>query len=63
MTGARQSILGVRIEDALETFTRQMPTRFNTAEEDVWVNAVLVEVGDDGLATGFTQILESAGVG
>jgi metallophosphoesterase (TIGR00282 family) len=60
MTGSRESVLGVRIEDAMETFTRQMPTRFNTAEEDVWINAVLFDVGDDGLATSFAQILEPA---
>ncbi len=54
-------MLGVKIEDAMETFTRQMPTRFNTAEDDVWINAVLFDVGDDGLATSFTQILEPTG--
>ena len=60
MTGSRQSILGVRIEDALQTFTRQMPTRFNTAEQDVWINGVVVEVGEDGLASSIEQILEPA---
>lgn len=58
MTGARQSVLGVKVEDALQTFTAQMPTRFNTADEDVWINAVLVTVGADGLATAIEQILE-----
>jgi metallophosphoesterase (TIGR00282 family) len=62
MTGPRESILGVRVEDALQTFTRQMPTRFHTASADVWVNGVLVTVGEDGLATGIEQILEPAGV-
>jgi len=61
MTGSRESVLGVKIEDAMETFTRQMPTRFNTAEDDVWINAALFDVGDDGLATSFTQILEPTG--
>ncbi len=61
MTGSRQSILGVRVEDAMQTFTRQMPTRFNTATEDVWINAVVVEVGADGLATSIEQVLEPAG--
>ncbi len=60
MTGPRHSILGVRIEDAMETFTRQMPTRFNTATDDVWINAVAVSVGADGRATSFEQILEPA---
>jgi metallophosphoesterase (TIGR00282 family) len=61
MTGSRQSILGVRVEDALQTFTRQMPTRFHTASEDVWVNAVGVEVGEDGRAVAIEQILEPVG--
>ncbi|MGI8726321.1 MAG: TIGR00282 family metallophosphoesterase [Solirubrobacterales bacterium] len=58
MTGPRQSILGVRIEDAIQSFTTQMPTRFKTADADVWINAVVVEVGDDGLATSIEQVLE-----
>ena len=40
MTGSRASVLGVRWEQALEGFRTQMPVRFTTAEEDVWVNAV-----------------------
>jgi metallophosphoesterase (TIGR00282 family) len=58
MTGSRQSILGVRVEHAMEAFTRQMPTRFHTAEEDVWINAVALEIGDDGRAVSIEQILE-----
>ena len=60
MTGARTSVLGVMVEDALGRFRTQMPTRFRTAEEDVWINAVLVDVGDDGRATAITQLLEPA---
>ena len=61
MTGPRESILGVRIEDALQTFTRQMPVRFNTAEGDVWINAVVVDLDAAGRATAIGQILEPAG--
>jgi len=61
MTGARNGILGVEVEDALGRFLTQMPTRFRTAEDDVWINAVLVEVGDDGLAKSIEQILRPAG--
>lgn len=60
MTGPRKSILGVRIEDAMQSFTTQMPTRFNTADEDVWINAVVIEAGPDGLARSITQVLEPA---
>jgi calcineurin-like phosphoesterase len=57
MTGARQSVIGVEVEDALAAFVTQMPPRFGTAEEDVWIEAVLIEIGDDGLATGIEQLL------
>jgi metallophosphoesterase (TIGR00282 family) len=57
MTGARRSVLGVEVEDALAGFRTQMPTRFRTAEVDVWVNAVVIDVGDDGRATAIEQVL------
>jgi hypothetical protein len=57
MTGARAGVLGVRWEQALESFRTQMPQRFETAEEDLWVNAVVVDVDDRGLAGSIEQIL------
>ena len=61
MTGARNSVLGVEIEDAVGRFVTQMPARFRTAEDDVWINAVVVDVGADGLAEGIRQVLRPAG--
>jgi metallophosphoesterase (TIGR00282 family) len=60
MTGSRASVLGVRWEQALEGFRTQMPVRFETADEDIWVNAVCVTVREDGLADSIEQILEPA---
>jgi metallophosphoesterase (TIGR00282 family) len=60
MTGSRASVLGVRWEQALERFRTQMAVRFETAEEDVWVNAVAIEIGADGLAESIEQVLEPA---
>jgi metallophosphoesterase (TIGR00282 family) len=60
MTASRASVLGVRWEQALESFRTQMSVKFTTAEEDVWINAVVVEVGDDGLASSIEQVLEPA---
>ena len=60
MTGSRASVLGVRWEQALEGFRTQMPVRFTTAEDDVWVNAVLVDIGPDGLARSIEPVLERA---
>jgi 2',3'-cyclic-nucleotide 2'-phosphodiesterase len=58
MTGSRASVLGVRWEQALEGFRTQMPVKFDTADEDLWVNAVSVAVRPDGLAESIEQILE-----
>jgi 2',3'-cyclic-nucleotide 2'-phosphodiesterase len=57
MTGSRASVLGVRWEQALEGFRTQMPQRFETAEDDVWVNAVCVDVNDRGLADSIEPVL------
>lgn len=58
MTGSRASVLGVRWEQALEGFRTQMPVRFETADEDLWINAVVVSIGSDGLAESVEQVLE-----
>jgi metallophosphoesterase (TIGR00282 family) len=60
MTGSRAGVLGVRREQALEAFRTQMPVKFTTADEDVWVNAVLVGVREDGLADSIEQLLVPA---
>jgi len=60
MTASRASVLGVRWEQAVEGFRTQLPVRFTTAEEDVWINAVVVELGDDGLARSIEQVLMPA---
>jgi metallophosphoesterase (TIGR00282 family) len=60
MTGSRASVLGVRREQALEAFRTQMPVKFDTASDDVWINAVALEVRDDGLADSIEQVLVPA---
>jgi calcineurin-like phosphoesterase len=60
MTGSRAGVIGVRREQALERFRTQMPVRFDTADEDVWINGVVVGIGDDGLATSIDQVLMPA---
>jgi 2',3'-cyclic-nucleotide 2'-phosphodiesterase len=61
MTGARGGVIGVKREQALERFLTMMPVSFDTSDEDPWLNAVLVEAGDDGRATAITQLLLPAG--
>jgi 2',3'-cyclic-nucleotide 2'-phosphodiesterase len=57
MTGSRAGVIGVRREDALRAFKTQMPIRFQTADEDVWLMGVAVEIGDGGLARRIEQIM------
>jgi hypothetical protein len=60
MTGSRTSVLGVKPEQALASLITQMPTRFETAEEDVWVMGAVVEVNPRGLADSITQVMVPA---
>jgi metallophosphoesterase (TIGR00282 family) len=60
MTGSRRSVLGVEIDDAVGRFRNQMPARFRTAEEDVWVQAAVFDVDDAGRATSMQQVLRPA---
>ncbi len=60
MTGSRNGVLGARHDQVLERMITQMPVRFEGAEGDVWVNAVAIEVGGDGLARSIEQIIEPA---
>jgi metallophosphoesterase (TIGR00282 family) len=61
MTGPRSGVLGVKREQVLESMTTQMPVRFETAEEDVWVMGAVVEVNERGLADSFEQVMVPAG--
>jgi 2',3'-cyclic-nucleotide 2'-phosphodiesterase len=42
MTGPRGGVIGVRRELAIEAMATKMPVRFETSEEDPWLNAVAV---------------------
>ncbi len=57
MTGSRAGVIGIRREQALERFRTQMPVKFDTADEDVWINAVAIAVRADGLAESIEQVL------
>jgi metallophosphoesterase (TIGR00282 family) len=60
MTGSRTSVLGVKPEQVLRSLITQMPTRFETAAEDVWVMGAVVEVNQQGLADSFQQVMVPA---
>jgi hypothetical protein len=60
MTGSRAGVLGVKAEQALAAMITQMPTRFETADDDVWVMGAVVEINDRGLADSFEQVMVPA---
>ena len=57
MTGPRGGVIGVKRELALERFLSLTNVRFETSEEDPWLNALLVEADGQGRATAVEQIL------
>ena len=61
MTGARGGVIGVKRDQALARFTTLTQVKFESSEEDPWLNAVLVEADDAGLATAIEQVLLPAG--
>ena len=60
MTGPRGGVIGVKRELALERFLTLTNVRFETSDEDPWLNGVLVEADADGRATAIEQLLLSA---
>jgi 2',3'-cyclic-nucleotide 2'-phosphodiesterase len=60
MTGPRGGVIGVKRDQALARFLTLTNVRFETSGEDPWLNAVVVEFGDDGRATSIEQLLVPA---
>ncbi|HOQ67630.1 MAG TPA: TIGR00282 family metallophosphoesterase [Candidatus Atribacteria bacterium] len=57
MTGAHDSVIGVRKEDILNRFLTQMPVRYRVAKENVQLNGIVVEVDEiTGRATGISRL-------
>jgi metallophosphoesterase (TIGR00282 family) len=57
MTGARGGVIGVKREQAIEALLTQMPVRFETSEEDPWLNAVLIRCSRPLRADSIEQLL------
>jgi metallophosphoesterase (TIGR00282 family) len=59
MTGPRGGVIGVKREQAIESMVTRMPVRFETSEEDPWLNAVVIETAAEPLrARSITPVLE-----
>jgi 2',3'-cyclic-nucleotide 2'-phosphodiesterase len=57
MTGPRGGVIGVKREQAIESLLTQMPTRFETSEEDPWLMGVLVSCSQPLRADSIEQVL------
>jgi 2',3'-cyclic-nucleotide 2'-phosphodiesterase len=60
MTGPRGGVIGVKKELAIERFLTLTQVRFETSQEDPWLNGVLVEGDSDGRARSIRQLLVPA---
>ncbi len=59
MTGPRGGVIGVKKEQAIESMLRKLPVRFETSEDDPWLNGVVIETEPAPLrARSITQVLE-----
>ena len=47
MTGPRGGVIGVKKELAIERFLTQMHIRFETSEDDPWLNGVVIRCSQD----------------
>lgn len=47
MTGSRDSVIGIRKEEAIERFLTQLPVRFEVAKKDPFLCAALVTVDEE----------------
>lgn len=56
MTGPRDSVIGIRREDAIQKFITQMPKRFTLAEGATQLSAVVLDIGDDGRARSILRL-------
>jgi 2',3'-cyclic-nucleotide 2'-phosphodiesterase len=57
MTGPRGGVIGVKREQALERFLTMMPVKFETSDDDPWLNGVLIEADASGRARSIEQLL------
>jgi metallophosphoesterase (TIGR00282 family) len=60
MTGARSGVIGVRREQSIAVMRTHMPQRYDPAEDDPWINAVLIRCTPDGRAETIEQVLRPA---
>jgi 2',3'-cyclic-nucleotide 2'-phosphodiesterase len=58
MTGPRGGVIGVRKEQAIESLVTQLSVRFETSDEDPWLNGVVIRSSQALRADAVEQLLE-----
>lgn len=62
MTGAFDSVIGVKKEEAIQKFITQRPSKFEVAKKDIRINAVVIEVDEKtGLSLSIERINVACG--
>ena len=57
MTGAFDSVIGIRKDEAIQKFLTQMPVKFEVAKSNIRLNGVVVEIDEEsGKALGIERI-------
>jgi hypothetical protein len=56
MTGPRNSVIGIRPEEAIRKFITQMPRKFTPAPGPAQLSAVVLDIGDDGRARSIQRL-------
>jgi 2',3'-cyclic-nucleotide 2'-phosphodiesterase len=60
MTGARGGVIGVRREQSIAVMRTHMPMRFEAADDDPWLNAVLIRADGPRRAASIEPVLRAA---
>jgi 2',3'-cyclic-nucleotide 2'-phosphodiesterase len=60
MTGARGGVIGVRREQSIAVMRTHMPQRYDAADEDPWLNAVLIRASRSLRADAIEPVLRPA---
>jgi hypothetical protein len=56
MTGPRNSVIGIRPDEAIRKFITQMPRKFTLAPGPAQLSAVVLDIGEDGRARGIQRL-------
>jgi 2',3'-cyclic-nucleotide 2'-phosphodiesterase len=57
MTGARGGVIGMKKEQSIAVMRTHMPIRYDSADEDPWLNAVLIRASRPRRADAIDQVL------